>query len=354
MTGTGQRVSNIGDISEVNYALSVFDAGRQHSMIMRIIAVVFLALAIAQTGSVRAQSYPVKPIRMISPFPPGGPTDILGRLMAQTLTQRLGQPVIVENRVGAGGTIGTDFVAKSTGDGYTLLVGAPGPLAINVSLFKNLPYDPLKDLDPVIQVASVPLVVIVHPSFPAKTLKELIALLKSKPDGYAFASSGNGTPQHLSGELFKTMAGVAMVHVPYKGSGPALIDVMAGQVPIMFESMVGVVPHINGARVRALATTGQRRSRHLPDVPPVGEGGVPGYVTASWYGILVSKGTPSSIVGKLNAVMATALDTPQLKERIAELGSDPVHGSPEDFRALIGSEIEKWSQVVKKSGATLD
>ena len=323
-------------------------------MIKRIIAVVFLALAIAQTGSVRAQSYPVKPIRMISPFPPGGPTDILGRLMAQTLTQRLGQPVIVENRVGAGGTIGTDFVAKSTGDGYTLLVGAPGPLAINVSLFKNLPYDPLKDLEPVIQVASVPLVVIVHPSFPAKTLKELIALLKSKPDGYAFASSGNGTPQHLSGELFKTMAGVAMVHVPYKGSGPALIDVMAGQVPIMFESMVGVVPHINGARVRALATTGQRRSRQLPDVPTVGEGGVPGYVTASWYGILVSKGTPSSIVGKLNAVMATALDTPQLKERIAELGSDPVHGSPEDFRALIGSEIEKWSQVVKKSGATLD
>ena len=266
-------------------------------MIMRIIAVVFLALAIAQTGSVRAQSYPVKPIRMISPFPPGGPTDILGRLMAQTLTQSLGQPVIVENRVGAGGTIGTDFVAKSTGDGYTLLVGAPGPLAINVSLFKNLPYDPLKDLEPVIQVASVPLVVIVHPSFPAKTLKEFIALLKSKPDGYAFASSGNGTPQHLSGELFKTMAGVAIVHVPYKGSGPALIDVMGGQVPIMFESMVSVVPHIKGARVRALATTGQRRLRQLPDVPTVEEAGVPGYVTASWYGVLASKGTPRPSLG---------------------------------------------------------
>jgi tripartite-type tricarboxylate transporter receptor subunit TctC len=323
-------------------------------MIMRMVVVVFLALAIAKTGPVRAQSYPGKPIRMISPFPAGGPTDILGRLMAQTLTQSLGQPVIVENRVGAGGTIGADFVAKSTGDGYTLLMGAPGPLAINVSLFKNLPYDPLKDLEPVIQVASVPLVVIVHPSFPAKTLKELIALLKSKPDSYTFASSGNGTPQHLSGELFKTMAGVAMVHVPYKGSGPALIDVTAGQVPIMFESMVSVVPHIKGARVRALATTGQRRSRQLPDVPTVEEGGVPGYVTASWYGVLASKGTPSSIVGKLNAVMATALDTPQLKERIAELGSDPVHGSPEDFRALIRSEIEKWSQVVKKSGATLD
>jgi tripartite-type tricarboxylate transporter receptor subunit TctC len=278
----------------------------------------------------------------------------LGRLMAQTLTEGLGQPVIVENRSGAGGMIGTDFVAKSAGDGYTLLVGAPGPLAINVSLFKSLAYDPSKDLEPVIQVASVPLVVIVHPAFPARTLTELIASLKSKPEGYAFASSGNGTPQHLSGELFKTMAGVSMVHVPYKGSGPALADVMGGQVPIMFESTINVLSQIKAGRVRALAVTGPRRSRQLPDVPTVDESGLPGYETASWYGILASKGTSQAIVRKLNAVMGKALDTPQLKDRIAELGSDSVHGSPEDFRAFIRAETEKWGQVVKKSGATAD
>jgi tripartite-type tricarboxylate transporter receptor subunit TctC len=323
-------------------------------MIMRLVAAALAALALAQPGTVQAQSYPVKPIKIVSPFPAGGPTDILGRLMAQTLTEALGQPVIVENRAGAGGTIGTDFVAKSAGDGYTLVVGAPGPLAINVSLFKKLPYDPLNDLEPVIQVASVPLVVVVHPSFPAKTLGELIAALKAKPDGYAFASAGNGTPQHLSGELFKTMAGVAMMHVPYKGSGPALADVIAGQVPIMIESSVNVLQQIKAGRVRALAVTARRRARQLPDVPTVDEAGVPGYETATWYGLLASKGTPQPIVHKLNAALTRALDTPQLRERIAELGSDPVHGSPEDFRAFIRAEIAKWDEVVKRSGATLD
>jgi tripartite-type tricarboxylate transporter receptor subunit TctC len=323
-------------------------------MIVRIVVAVFVAFAVAQSGPARAQSYPVKPIRMIAPFPAGGPTDILGRLMAQTLTEALGQPVIVENRAGASGTIGTDFVAKSAGDGYTLLVGAPGPLAINVSLFKSLPYDPLNDLEPVILLASVPLVVIVHPSFPATTLGELISALKARPDGYAFASAGNGTPQHLAGELLKTLAGVAMVHVPYKGSGPALNDVIAGQVPIMIESAVNVLSQIKAGRVRALAVTGPRRARQLPEVPTVDEAGVPGYEAASWYGILASKGTPAPIVARLNAVMARALDTPQLRQRIAELGSDPVHGSPGDFRAFIRSEIEKWGRVVKKSGATLD
>jgi len=316
-------------------------------MIARSVVTMFAALALAQAAPAAAQAYPSKPINIVSPFPAGGPTDIIGRLMAQSLTEALGQPVIVENRAGASGTIGTDFVAKSPGDGYTLVVGAPGPLAINVSLYKKLPYDPQRDLEPVIHVASVPLVVVVNPSFPARTLKELIDTLNSAPDRYSFASAGNGTPQHLSGELFKTMAGVSMVHVPYKGSGPALADVMAGQVQIMIESSVNVLAQIKAGRVRALAVTALRRARQLPDVPTVNEAGVPGYETATWYGLLSAKGTPRPVILKLNAVLTKALDTPQLKERIAELGSDPVHGSPEEFGAFIHAETVKWAEVVR-------
>jgi tripartite-type tricarboxylate transporter receptor subunit TctC len=323
-------------------------------MVTRIAVAAFAALALAQTTSVRAQSYPTKPIHIIAPFPAGGPTDILGRLMAPALTEALGKPVIVENRAGAGGMMGTDFVAKAPGDGYTLVVGAPGPLAINVSLYKKMPYDPTSDLEPVIQLASVPLVVVVHPSFPARTVKELIDTLKSAPDRYSFASAGSGTPQHLAGELFKSMAGVSMVHIPYKGSAPALADVMAGQVPIMIESSVNVLAQIRAGRVRALAVAGPRRARQLPDVPTVSETGVPGYEAASWYGLLSSKGTPRPVILKLNAVLTKALDTPQLKERVAELGSDPVHGSPEEFRAFIRAETVKWAEVVKRSGAKLD
>ena len=320
---------------------------------LRIALVAVLASPVGQTGLVKAQSYPVKPIRIISPFAPGGPTDILGRLLAPTLTERLGQPVIVENRVGAGGTMGTEFVAKSSGDGYTLLLGSTGPLAVDVSLYGNLPYDPLRDLEPVIKLASVPLVLVVHPAFPAKTLEELIAALKAAPGTYSIASAGEGTPQHLLGELLKSMTGVSMTAVPYKGSAPALVAVVAGQVPMMFDSTVSVLPHITTGRLRAVATTGHNRAHQLPDVPTMQESGMPGFEFEAWYGVLAPTGTPAPIIGKLNATIAAALDSPQLGERMQGLGSDAVHGSAADFRAFLRTEIEKWGQVVKKSGAAV-
>lgn len=306
------------------------------------------------SAAVSAQAYPTKPVKFIVAYPPGGPTDILARMLSPKLQAGLGQPFLVESRPGAGGNVGTDFVAKSPPDGYTILLSASGPLAINVTLYKSLPFDPLKDLTPVIHVASVPLVLVVHPSVPAQTVRELIALLKSKPDGYSFSSAGNGTPQHLSAELFQTMAGVKMVHVPYKGSAPAINDLVGGQVLIAFESMVAVLPQVKGGRLRALATTGTRRSSLLPDVPTVAEAGVPGYVSIAWYGVVAPGGTPKAIVDRLNAEIAKALDTPELKQRLAELGSDPVHGTPEQFGAFIKSETVRWGKVVKESGATVD
>ena len=306
------------------------------------------------SAAVSAQAYPTKPVKFIVAYPPGGPTDILARMLSPKLQAGLGQPFLVESRPGAGGNVGTDFVAKSPPDGYTILLSASGPLAINVTLYKSLPFDPLKDLTPVIHVASVPLVLVVHPSVPAQTVRELIALLKGKPDAYSFSSAGNGTPQHLSAELFQTMAGVKMVHVPYKGSAPAINDLVGGQVLIAFESMVAVLPQVKGGRLRALATTGTRRSSLLPDVPTVAEAGVPGYVSIAWYGVVAPGGTPKAIVDRLNAEIAKALDTPELKQRLAELGSDPVHGTPEQFGAFIKSETVRWGKVVKESGATVD
>jgi len=304
--------------------------------------------------SASAQAYPTKPVKFVVAYPPGGPTDILARLLSPKLQTALGQPFVVESRPGAGGNVGTDFVAKSPADGYTILLTASGPLAINVTLYKKLPYDPLKDLTPVIHVASVPLVLVVHPSVPAKSVHELIALLKSKPEGYSFASAGNGTPQHLSAELFKTMADVKMVHVPYRGSAPAINDLVGGQVPIAFESMVAVLPQIKGGRLRALATTGPQRSSLLPDVPSVAEAGLPGYESIAWYGVVAPGGTSKAIVDRLNSEITKALDTPELKQRLAELGSAPVHGTPEQFGAFIKSETARWGKVVKESGATVD
>jgi tripartite-type tricarboxylate transporter receptor subunit TctC len=306
------------------------------------------------SSAASAQAYPTRPVKFIVAYPPGGPTDILARLLSPRLQTALGQPFLVESHPGAGGNVGTDFVAKSPADGYTILLTASGPLAINVTLYKTLPYDPLKDLTPVIHVASVPLVLVVHPSVPAKSVHELIALLKSKPEGYSFASAGNGTPQHLSAELFKTMADVKMVHVPYKGSAPAINDLIGGQVPIAFESMVAVLPQIKGGRLRALATTGPQRSNLLPDVPSVAEAGLPDYESIAWYGVVTPGGTSKAIVDRLNREISKALDTPELKQRLAEFGSAPVHGTPEKFGAFIKSETVRWGKVVKESGATVD
>ena len=312
------------------------------------------AVAVLAAAPAAAQNYPTKPVKFVTPYPPGGTTDILARLVGTKLQQSLGQPFLVEAKAGAGGNIGTDFVAKAPPDGYTILMGASGPLAINVSLFKSLPYNPVTDLAPVVHVASVPLVLVVHESFPAKNVKELIALLKAKPDGYSYASAGNGTPQHLSAELFKQLTGTKMVHVPYKGSGPAINDLIGGQIPIAFESLIPILPQLKGTKVRALAVTSLKRSALLPDVPTLDESGVKGYESIAWYGVVAPGKTPRPIVDKLNAEMVKALKDPEVKQRLAEMGSAEVYGTPAQFGALIKSEIAKWAPVVKASGATVD
>jgi len=314
-----------------------------------------LAGGLAGAPAAFAQSaYPAKPVRIVTPYPPGGPTEILARLLGAKLQERMGQPFVIESRPGAGGNVGTDYIAKSPGDGYNLLMGASGPLAINVTLYKSLPYDPTKDLAAVVLVASVPLVLVVNAAFPAANLHELMAALKAKPDAYSYASAGNGSPQHLSAELFKFMTGLNMVHVPYKGSGPAINDLIGAQVQIDFESMISILPQIKGGRVRALAVTSKTRSPLLPDVPTLNEAGVPGYESIAWYGVMAPGSTPREIVLKLNHEIGAVLDLPDISTRMAELGSPPVHGSAEDFSAFIRAEIVKWGKVVKASGATVD
>jgi tripartite-type tricarboxylate transporter receptor subunit TctC len=320
--------------------------------VLRIILAAAVVVFVA--GLAGAQNYPTKPVRFYTPYPPGGTTDILARLLGTKLQQSLGQPFLVEPKPGAGGNVGTAFVAKAPADGYTILMGASGPLAINATLFKDLPYSPEKDLAPVIHVASVPLVLVVHESFPAKSFKEFLDLAKAKPDAHSYASAGNGTPQHLSGELLKIMTGAKIAHVPYKGSGPAINDLIAGHIPIAFESLIPILPHLKGGKVRALAVTSPKRSPLLPDVPTLDEAGVKGYESIAWYGVVAPGKTPKPIIDKLNAEMTKALKQPDVKQRLTELGSAEVHGTPEQFGAFIKSEIAKWAKVVKASGATID
>jgi tripartite-type tricarboxylate transporter receptor subunit TctC len=323
-------------------------------MAAHFIATLLLAAA-AWSGVAGAQAYPVKPIRMVVPFAPGGPTDILGRMMAQKLTEGLGQQVIVENRPGAGGTIGTEAVAKSPNDGYTLLLGSNSPLAINVTLLDSLPYDPLKDFSPIIHIGTAPLVLVVHPSVAVRSVADLVRMLREKPDAYSFGSSGNGTPQHLSGELFKSLAGVKMMHVPYKGSGPLIIDLVGGQVPLAFDSIVPLLPHIKSGRLRALAQTLYVRSSLLPETPTMAEAGVPGFETYGWYGVLAPGRTPKPVVDALHGVMAKALRAPELRSRLIEMGAEPnLASTPEQFGAFIRAEIDKWGRIVRESGAKSD
>lgn len=306
------------------------------------------------SAPVWAQNWPAKPVRFIVPFPPGGSTDVLGRIVATKLAEALGQQVIVDNRGGAGGIIGTDLVVKSPADGYTLLMTASAPIAINITLMKNVPYDPRKDLAPVSRIGSTPLVLVIHPSVPARSVKELIALLRARPNDFTYASAGNGTPQHLSAELFKTLANVKMAHVPYKGSGPAMIDVISGQIPITFEVFITALSYVKSGRLRALAQTGSARSTHLPDVPTIGETGVPGYESAGWYGVLAPAGTPPAIVGRLHAETSRIMGAADMQQRMADLGADPANETPEQFGAFIRAEIVKWAKVIKESGATAD
>ena len=301
-----------------------------------------------------AQTYPTKPIRLVVPFPPGGATDILARDVAQKLTEAWGQQVIVDNRPGAGGNIGSELVAKSAPDGYTLEMGTVGTHAINASLYAKMPYDHVKDFAPVILVAGVPNVLVVNPAVPANSVAELIAYAKANPGKLNFASSGNGTSIHLSGELFKVMAGVQMTHVPYKGSSPALQDLLGGQVQLMFDNLPPSLPQIKAGKLRALAVTSLARAPALPDVPTMAEAGLPGYEASSWFGVLAPAGTPPAIVAKLNAEIAKWLATPEAKEKLSKQGANAAGGTPEDFAKHIAAETAKWAKVVKDSGAKID
>ena len=312
-----------------------------------------LLLAAVATGA-GAQGYPNKPIRIVVPFPAGGATDILARAAAQKLTEAWGQPVLVDNRPGAGGNIGSELVARAAPDGYTLEMGTVGTHAINASLYAKMPYDHVKDFAPVILVASVPNVLVVNPAVPVNSVQELIAYARANPGKLNFASSGSGTSIHLSGELFKVMAGVQMTHIPYKGSAPALQDLIAGQVQLMFDNLPPSLPQIKGGKLRALAVTSTARAPALPDVPTVAEAGLPGFEASSWFGILAPAGTPPEIIAKLNAEIAKWLASPEAREKMLALGANAAGGAPEDFAKHIAAETAKWQKVVKASGAKVD
>ncbi len=315
---------------------------------------IFCALFCLAASVAFAQGYPSKPVRMVVPFPPGGTTDILARAVGQKLSEAWGQQVVIDNRPGAGGNIGTDIVAKAPADGYTLLMGTVGTHAINASLYAKLPFDPIKDFAPVALVASVPNVLVVNATIPATSVKELIALAKSKPGQLNFASSGNGTSIHLSGELFKSMTGTSILHIPYKGSSPALTDLIGGQTNMMFDNLPSSMGHIKSGKLRALAVTSAKRSPALPDVPTIAEAGVAGYEASSWFGVLAPAGTPKEIVAKINADIVKALGVPEIKERLSSQGAEPVGNTPEQFAAYIGTELVKWAKVVKDSGAKIE
>ena len=301
-----------------------------------------------------AQAWPSKPIKWVVPFAPGGTTDILARTVGEKLALALGQPVIIENKPGAGGGVGAEFTAKSAPDGYTIMGGTISTHAINASLYKNLPYDPVKDFVAITLIARVPNMLVVNPAVPAKDVKELIALLKANPNKYSFASSGNGTSQHLSGELFKAMSGTDMQHIPYKGSPPALQDVMGGQVTMTFDNITTAWPLAKAGKLRALAVTTAKRSSVAPEVPTLAESGLPGFEVGSWQGVFAPAGTPPEIVKRLNAEIVKALNLPDVREKLSGLGAEIVADSPEEFSALVKAEVEKWAEVVKKSGAKVD
>jgi tripartite-type tricarboxylate transporter receptor subunit TctC len=300
----------------------------------------------------RAQTYPNRPVRLIVGAPPGGPNDVHARLIGQWLSERLGQPFIVENRAGAGTNLGTEVVVRAPADGYTLLF-ASSPNAINATLYRNLNFDFLRDIAPVAGMSRGRLVMAVNPSFPAKTVPDFINYAKANPNKISMASAGNGTPQHVAGELFKMMAGVQMIHVPYRGEAPALTDLIGGQVQMMFGTIVGLLGYFRAGTVHPLAVTSAARSDALPDVPTVGDF-ISGYEVTTWGGIVAPKGTPSEIIEKLNAAIIAGLASPGLKARYADLGVTASPGTPEEFGKFITHDTEKWAKVIKFSGAKVD
>ena len=311
------------------------------------------SLSLVLSVDAAAQKYPEKPIRLVVPFAPGGTADLLARIIAAPLWQSLGQPVVADNRPGAGSNIGADIVAGANPDGYTLLMGTPA-LASNPALYGKVNYDPVRSFEPVSLVAEVPVVLVVHPGVAAKSIGDLIALAKAQPGKLNFGSSGYGGIGHLVGESFKSATGVNLVHVPYKGNGPALVDLMAGVLTLTFSDLAGASPHIKAGRMRPLAIASARRTPSMPELPTMGEAGVAGFQAASWFAVFATGGTPKPIVDRLNADIVRIVRTPDVRDRLSGLGFDVVGNTPQELAAFLKVEIAKWTKVVKESGAKID
>jgi len=309
-----------------------------------------LLLGFAAAGGY-AQDYPAKPIRVIVAFTPGGTSDIVGRLVAQKLTATFGQQAIVDNRPGAGGAIGNEIAAKAPPDGYTLVIGHIGTLAVNPTLFAKLPYDPVKDFQPITLISKAASIMVVHPSLPVTSVKEYIALAKARPGALAYGSPGNGSAGHLLMGYFSMAAKIELLHVPYKGTAPALIDLIAGQTSAVFTGIPGILPHVKAGRLRVIGVSTAKRVDSLPDVPTVAESGLPGFDVTQWWGVLAPAGTPLPIVTKLNETLGTALRSGDLRTRLAATGAEPTPSTPDEFHAFIKSEIARWAPVIRASGA---
>ena len=314
-----------------------------------------MILAIVTAAAAQAQTtYPNRPIRVVVPFPPGGLNDVVARLVSQRLAENLGQTIVIENRGGATGTIGSAAVAKAAPDGYTILSSGSTTAAVAPHLYSNLPYDQAKDLVAIGRIGAVASIVLVHPSMPANTMSELIAHLKAKPGAINFGSGGSGGSQHIGAELLKTLAGVSITHVPYKGGGPAMIDLVAGQISMMIEPMPSALPQVRAGKVRALAVTTPRRSSALPELPTVAETGIAGYDLTIWLGFFAPAGTPREIIARLNTELARTLNAPDMRERLAQQGVETIVDTPDEFGAYVNSELARWGTVVRDSGAKLD
>jgi tripartite-type tricarboxylate transporter receptor subunit TctC len=323
-------------------------------MTRRTLLWIVIGMCFGAVAPASGQSLADKPVRVVVPFAPGGSTDIVARITSQKLSERLKTQVVIDNRGGGGGNIGSDLVAKAPPDGHTLLIGTVGSLTINPTLYKRMPYDPIKDLTPIAYFGSTPNILVVHPSLPVKTVRELISLARSKPGQLNYASAGTGGSVHLAGELFKSMAKVDMIHVPYKGSGPALIDLLGGHTQLMFSTMPPALPHAKSGRLRALGMTGVRRSPLVPDLPTIAESGLPGYEITQWWGLLGPAGMPAAIVIRLNSDVNAILQQADVRDRFAAEGADTAPNTPQWFASFMKSETAKWGKVVKASGAVAD
>jgi tripartite-type tricarboxylate transporter receptor subunit TctC len=315
------------------------------------VGVLLLAWA---AGPVAGQAYPTKPVRLVLPYPPGGGSDTIGRPLAQKLSESLGQQVVVENRGGANGNIGMEHAARAAPDGYTLVFALTAQLAVNPALYGKVPYDPVRDFAPITLLGTGAYILVVHPSLPARSLEQLIALAKAQPGQIAYSSSGNGSGGHLAAELMNSMAGVRMLHVPYKGGGPALVDLIAGQVQVLFSTQLASWPHIQSGRIRALAVSTAKRPASIPDLPTVSEAGLPGYDSGVWYGVLAPAGTPRDIVMRLNGDIVKALGQPDYRALLVNNAIDPIGSPPEQLGQYIRSELVKWAKVVKDAGVRVD